>query len=91
VSRLRKSLERRRVVKGRQLHELRESAGNDIVDDRRLAELRAPVHDPVRYGGDIARSGLERLDIRRGSVLGDERELEARRPRVDDEDRVFAQ
>jgi hypothetical protein len=42
------------------------------------------VDDPVGDRGDLCRNRCERLDSLRRLVLGDERELEARRARVDD-------
>jgi hypothetical protein len=75
-------------VQGRQLDELLETLRDRVVDDRGLSELRPAVDDAVRDGGDVAGRLGERRDGLRGSVRGDERELQARGARVDDENRV---
>jgi len=46
------------------------------------------VHDAVRDGPDARRRVLERLERLGRLVGGDERELQARRAGVDDEDRA---
>jgi hypothetical protein len=48
------------------------------------------VDHPVADGGDVLRQLVERVDTLAGVVLADERELEARRAGVDDEDAARA-
>jgi hypothetical protein len=66
-------------VQRRELRELPQPLLDGVDDEDRLAELRAPVHHPVRDGV----GGGEALDRTRLPVL-DQRELEARRAGVDD-------
>jgi hypothetical protein len=42
------------------------------------------VDNAVRDGRDAGRNGIERLELRDGAVRFDDRELQARRARVDD-------
>ena len=77
-----------RVVERRQLDQLFQPPGNRVVDDRGLSELGPAVDDAVRDGGDVARSFREGRNALGRAVRRDERELQARRARVDDEDRV---
>jgi len=75
-------------VQGRQLDELFEPLGDRIVDDRRLSEVRPSVDDSVRDRGDIAWRFREGRDAFGRAVRSDERELQARRAGVDDENRA---
>ena len=58
------------------------------VDQHRIAERRATVDDAVRDSVDARRQRGERLDSPRLVRGVDNRELQARRARVDDEDAV---
>ena len=58
------------------------------IDDRRLAELHAAVHDTVHDGRDrLGPDVLERSDRGHGLVVVDAVQLERCRARVDDEER----
>jgi hypothetical protein len=74
--------QRRQVVERRHLDALLDVVDQRVVDERRLHGEIAEVHDPVthRVGRDEVVDGLG------GVVLADERQLEARRAGVDDED-----
>jgi hypothetical protein len=78
-------------VQGRQLDDLFEPLGDRVVDERWLSKLLPAVNDAVRDGGDVAGRFLERRDALGRAVRRDERELEARRAGVDDENGVPAQ
>ena len=88
LSRLGDRLQGGRVVKRRELDELLQACRDVVIDQRRLAELRPAVDDPMCDSGDIAGRFSERRDALGRAVRRDERELQARRARVDDEDRV---
>ena len=75
--------ERRAVVERRELSQLRERFLDLVVNDDRLAESPAAVHDAMRDGVHVLR---KRLHLLCRAVVRDDRELQARRPRVDDED-----
>jgi hypothetical protein len=78
--------EGRSVVKGRKGAQRLDRAGDLVIDQRGLVEARSAVDDTVADGsracsGDLA----EGADGCRRAVRVDERELEARRACVDDE------
>ena len=77
--------ERLRLVERREICDRLEAPQDGLVDDDGLDELRPAVNDAVADGVD----SLERveIDVRVHHVVPVEnRELEAARPRVDDED-----
>jgi hypothetical protein len=76
--------ERRRVVQRRKLDPLAERSLDLVVDEDRLAESEAAVDDPMYDAGEIARRLVEGRDGVRGAVDVDDRQLQARRARVDD-------
>ena len=55
-----------------------------VIDQNRLAEARAAVHDAVRNGGDLGGNGIERVEPAGRTVRIDRRQLQARRAGVDD-------
>jgi hypothetical protein len=84
-------LQGRGVVERSELAELLEPLGDRVVDDRGLSEVRPAVDDAVRDGGDVVGRFRERTDTLGRAVRRDERELQARRAGVDDENGVPAQ
>jgi hypothetical protein len=72
-------------VQRRERRELADPPDDLVVDHRGLAEDTAAVDDAVP---DRVCLDLERLDRRSAPVGVDERELQARRAGVDDEDRA---
>ena len=59
-----------------------------VVDAHGLTEDVAAVDDAVADRVEIGRHVVERPDRLRALAAGDERQLEARRARVDDEDAI---
>jgi hypothetical protein len=84
-------LQRPRVVQRRELGQRLEAPGHEVVNDDRLLELRAAVDEAVRGRRDLGGRLRQRLNLRRRPVRGDEVELQARRPGVDDEDGAVRQ
>ena len=80
--------ERGRVVERCELGQALQCGDDRVVEDRRLPETRPAVYDAVRDGRDLARRILERPERLGRFVGGDERELQARRAGVDDQDRA---
>jgi hypothetical protein len=78
-------------VQRRELGQRLEAPGDEVVDDDRLLELRAAVDETVRGRRDLGGRLRQRLNLRRRPVRGDEVELQARRPGVDDEDGTVRQ
>jgi hypothetical protein len=78
-------------VQGRQLDDLLEPLGDRVVDDRGLSKLLPAVNDAVRDSSDIARRFRQGGDALGRAVRRDQRELQARRAGVDDENGVPAQ
>jgi len=78
-------------VKRRQLGELFQPARDRVVDQGRLAKICSAVDNAVGDGGDPRRCGFERVDGLCRAFGRDERQLQARRPGVDDEDGILAQ
>jgi hypothetical protein len=74
------------VVERSQLRQIVERCGDVVVDDDRLAKPTATVDDPVGDGADLIGCGIEARERPCLVVLTDHRELQAGRPRVDDED-----
>ena len=85
------------LVQGCELGELAQRGDHVVVDERRVAEARAAVHDAVAHGVRRRQSvehGLERRAVgRRQVVFGlelvgrpEQAQLEAAGARVDDED-----
>jgi hypothetical protein len=62
-----------------------------LVDQHRLTETVAAVDDTVTDGIDALGRLFERRDARGAAVVVDERELEAGRAGVDDEDVQYGQ
>jgi len=81
-------LERRPVVEGRKLAELGEVAFDSVVDQDRFQEALTAVDDAVSDGDDVAGRLFERRDRLRVLIRVDDRQLEAGRTGVDDEDRT---
>jgi hypothetical protein len=79
--------ERWAILERRQLGHRRQLVRDRVIDQRRLAKLRAAVRHAVRDRRDLSRRRFERVERLGGAVGGDERELQARRARVDDQDR----
>ena len=82
----REGLQRRRLVQRRQRYQPFECCDDRIVDAHGVAKDRTTVDDPMADRVHTRRDVVERLDALRPSGLVDERQLEARRARVDDED-----
>ena len=78
--------QRRGVVQWDELRQRREFPLDPGVDHDRLSKAWAAVDDPMGDGLDPRRNVLERRDGRRRVLLVDGRELEARRPGIDDQD-----
>jgi hypothetical protein len=78
-------------VERRQPRERFEALRDGIVDERRLSELRSAVDDAVGDGGDVGWNRREGVDRLRRAVGRDQRQLQARRAGVDDENAVGAQ
>jgi hypothetical protein len=78
-------------VQRRQLDEALELLGNAIVDQRRLAKVGSSVDDAMRGGRNPFRCLGERREPLGRPIRRDERELQARRARVDDENRFATQ
>jgi hypothetical protein len=72
------------VVQRRERGEVRDRGLDPVVDDDGIAKAVAAVDDAMTDG--VRR--CERLDRRRAVLAVDDRELQARRARVDDEDAV---
>jgi hypothetical protein len=79
------SVERRSVVERSKIRELAERRRDRLVDDDGLTKALAAVDDAVADGGDVSRKLLDRRDVLALVVAIDDRQLEARGARVDDE------
>jgi hypothetical protein len=73
-------------VERRELRDRTELRDDAVVDQHGLAKAVAAVDDPVADGGYAVGSRREGLERPRVVVCVDERELEAGRPGIDDED-----
>ena len=78
--------DRGRVVQWGQLGKCPEPALERIVDQSGLAELRTAVDNAVGYRCNVRRCLLQRVERVTRVIRTDERELQARRAGVDDED-----
>jgi hypothetical protein len=81
----------RRIVQRRKLHESLQTLNDPVVEQHRPTGVGTAVDDPMSDRGELGGRRLERVDDLGGPVRFDERELQARRAGVDDEDCVFAQ
>jgi hypothetical protein len=79
-------LQRGRLVQRRKRRQALERCDDRIVDAHWVAEDPAAVDDSVADRVEARRYLVERLDGLRSAGLVDERQLEARRARVDDQD-----
>jgi hypothetical protein len=73
-------------VERRELGQALQGGHHLVVEDGRLPEGRASVHDSMGDRRDLGGRLLERRERLGRLVGGDERELQARRAGVDDED-----
>jgi hypothetical protein len=74
---------RRCVVQRRELDRGLEVTHDFVVDQNGLAEARPTVDDAVRNRRDVIGNGVERFHRGRNIVRPDDRELQARRARID--------
>jgi hypothetical protein len=85
-------LQSRPIMERGEFADLAELSDHVVVDDDRLEEARTAVDDAMAGDGDIVvTDGVQRFDRPSRPLLGDERELEAGRAGVDDEDVQWGQ
>jgi hypothetical protein len=82
----RERLQRGRLMQRRKRPQSLEPCDHGVVDANGVAEDTAAVDDSVAHRVEVRRNVVERLDGLRPAGLVDERQLEARRARVDDKD-----
>ena len=78
--------QRGRLMQRRKRRQALERCDDRVVDAHGVTEDPAAVDDSVADRVEAGRNVVERLDGLRPARLVDERQLEARRARVDDED-----
>ena len=82
---------RGRVVKRRELDQLPQRRLDLVVDHDRFAKPGPAVDDAMGNPGKVARRVVERQNRLSRDAAANDRELQARRAGVDDEDRACAQ
>jgi hypothetical protein len=85
-------LQSRPIVERSQFGDLGQLSDDVVVDEDGLEEARTAVDDAMADDGDVVvTDGVERFDRPSGPLLADERELEAGRAGVDDQDVQWGQ